>query len=560
MAMLCEATPTERLTPESLRSVEALLHTAVMVTLYGSDGRALYRNPAARATVVTTDERFEERIGDSVGCERMSLALASTGAATFTLRADTPTGERWHEMYARRCHDAVTGQEAVLVSEVDISNLKRTEERANHLALHDALTGLPNRAHVIQCFDEAVNHVGQSGREAALLFIDPDHFKDVNDTLGHAAGAELLVNVATRLKAITRSTDLVARLGGDEFLILLASSDIRGEVTHMRDRLLKTVAQPMHIGGVEVKVTPSVGVALYPHDGTDFDTLLRNADLAMYSAKQHGRNALEYFETGMADAVRTRIDLEGELRRAIDRNEFCVHYQPRVDVASRRIIGAEALVRWNHPERGLVAPDVFIPTCENTGLIRELGLHMLAQAIRQQRLWLAQGYDLTVSVNQSGRQLAHPEFVVDLSKVLHDEGGNATRIELEITESMLVGRDQRVLDLFENLRAMGWLLALDDFGTGYSNLAYLQRFPISTLKIDRSFVQGIDRNRPLAEPIVSIARLMNLDVVAEGVETPDQLRWVEEQGIAQYQGWLFARAMPAPELSRLLGACGRIAT
>jgi diguanylate cyclase (GGDEF)-like protein len=553
MAMLCQGQPTQADTPESLRSVEALLHTAVMITLYDLDGRPLYRNPAARESVRALDESLQARIEGRAGFERLMATLATEEHATFTLAVHTTHGQRWHEFSARRCRDAVTGNHAWLVSEVDVSALKHTEAHASFLALHDSLTGLPNRAHVTQRFVEAVKGLQQSGREAALIFIDLDHFKNVNDTLGHGAGDELLVQVAKRLSGAARSTDLVARLGGDEFLILVAAEDIRHEVDRIGARIINTVSQPLAIAGTEVRVTPSMGVSLYPRDGTDFETLLRHADLAMYIAKDRGRNDVAYFEEGMGVAVRARTALEADLRRAVERGEFEVHYQPRVCVASGHITGAEALVRWRHPERGLVRPDAFIPVCESTGLIRQIGMWVFQQAVRQQVAWEARGHRLQVSVNLSPRQFSDPELLAGMRAALLGAGCDAGQIEIEITESMLLGTDERAGNILRGIRSLGMPIALDDFGTGYSNLAYLQRYPIHTLKIDKTFIQSIDVDRPLAELIVAMCRLMRLSVVAEGVETPEQLDWITRHGIEHYQGYLFARPMPAAEFDALLG-------
>jgi diguanylate cyclase (GGDEF)-like protein len=385
------------------------------------------------------------------------------------------------------------------------------------------------------------------------MFIDLDHFKDVNDTLGHAAGDALLVEVARRLSGAVRSADLVARLGGDEFLILMVSPDIRREVDRVRHRLMQAVAEPVLIQGHEVRVTPSLGVSLFPRDGDDIETLLRNADLAMYTAKERGRNDLAFYESDMSKAVQSRTALEAELRHALERDEFEVYYQPLIDVASGRIVGAEALARWHHPERGLVTPDVFIPVCESTGLIRPLGARIFGAAARQQVAWRQAGHDLRVSVNLSARQLRQAELLPDLAQALQDAGADPRALQLEITESMLLGHDAALLELLQAIEAMGLSIALDDFGTGYSNLAYLQRFPIQTLKIDKTFIQGIEANRPLAEMIVSMARLMRLSVVAEGVETAEQLEWVRARGIDQCQGFLFSHPVPVAEFTALLG-------
>jgi diguanylate cyclase (GGDEF)-like protein len=560
MAMLCEASNAAAHTPDSLRSVEALLHTAVMISLYGSEGQALYRNPAARASVRDLDEPLASRIVDPREHAALLAQLRADGSATRTAAVQTQQGERWHEMSARLCRDAVTGQDAVLVSEVDISAIKRTEAQAHFLAMHDSLTGLPNRSQVMQRFEQAMGHIREAGLQAALMFIDLDHFKDINDTLGHAAGDKLLVQVAERLRSAVRGSDLVARLGGDEFLILLVSRDIRAEVDVVRERLMRSVAEPVVLGGgVEVHITPSLGVSLYPQDGRDFETLLRNADLAMYTAKDRGRNDVAFFDEGMAQVVHQRMAMEAELRRALQRDEFELHYQPIVDVGNGHIAGAEALVRWRHPTRGLVGPNDFIGLCESTGLICELGARVFGRAARQQAAWRRAGHDLLVSVNLSARQFSDPRLLPVLANALRSSGCNPGRMQVEITESLLLGKDSALLEQLTAMRTMGLAIALDDFGTGYSNLAYLQRYPITTLKIDRSFIQCIDQNRPLAEMIVSMCRLMRLAVVAEGVETAEQLAWVAGRGIEHYQGYLFSRPVAAQDFDALLAAAARAA-
>jgi diguanylate cyclase (GGDEF)-like protein len=547
MAMLSQGKPALDELPESTRSVEALLHTAVMITLYDLAGAPLYRNPAARASVRRLGETLRERIVDAVAGERFMTTLEHEQAANFTLAVHTAQGERWHEMSARRCHDAVTGHDAILVSEADVSTLKRTEAQARFQAMHDALTGLPNRAHVMQQFAQALSDIHHAGLAAALIFIDLDNFKNVNDTLGHAAGDDLLVQTAQRLRQATRGGDRVARLGGDEFLILVASRQIVDEVEQLRKRIGHAVAQPLTLSGTEVRVTSSMGVSLYPRDGVDIETLLRNADLAMYCAKERGRNDMAYYEEGLAVALRERTSLEADMRRALERGEFEVHYQPRVCVRTRRILGAEALLRWRSPEHGLVQPDAFIPACESSGLIMPIGLWVFEQVARQQARWAAGGLDLQISVNLSPRQFSHPGLLDDMRAALRGAASDPSRLEIEITESMLLAPDERPHEVLDAIQSMGMSIALDDFGTGYSNLAALQRYPIHTVKIDKTFIQALGTDRPLAEMIVSMCRLMHLTVVAEGVETIEQLDWIAGRGIDQYQGFLCARALPAAE-------------
>lgn len=545
MAMLCESRIVEPDRPEALRSVEALLHTDVMITLYDREGGVLYRNPAARESVPNLNMRMAERFQDMEALERMLAMLELNSEATLTLPTLTTRNLRWHEVSVRLCRDAVTGRDAVLMSEVDVTAIKHAQDHSQYLARHDSLTGLPNRSHVMQRFADTLRDMGEGATEAALIYIDLDHFKDINDTLGHAAGDALLVQVAERLRLITSSSDMVARLGGDEFLILMVAHNIRDEVERVRQRLSSTVAQPIQLHGTEVIVTPSVGVSFYPEHGQELDTLLRNADLAMYSAKESGRNALNIFELPMAQRVQQRLELETELRHALTREEFELYYQPRVDVATGQVRGAEALIRWNHPQRGLVGPDAFIPTCESTGMINALGDWVFEQAARQQVQWAREGLDLKISINLSPRQFRDPELLNRLARIVTATAAQPARLELELTESMLLGVAPHTHETLDDLRRMGFSISVDDFGTGYSNLAYLNRFPIQVLKVDKTFVQDIEANRPVAELIVSMCRLMQLHIVAEGVETPAQLAWVQAQGIEQYQGYLFAKPLPA---------------
>ncbi|MBL8340835.1 MAG: EAL domain-containing protein [Rubrivivax sp.] len=561
MAMMCEGRPLGSERPESLRSVEALLHTPVMITLYTPEGEPVYRNPAARTSVPELRTTLAERFPQPDALPRLTDPLATRGAATLTLQARTTQGARWHEVSVQRCVDAVSGEAALLVSEVDVTRLKESEAQARFLAAHDVLTGLPNRSQVKQCFAEATSALRTRGQQAALILIDLDHFKKVNDTLGHAVGDELLIEVASRLRQSVRRGDLASRFGGDEFLLLVLSSDIRAEVDRIDTRIRDAVAQPLWVGNTQVQVTATLGVSLYPEHGSDFETLLQHADLAMYAAKEGGRNALAYFEHDMGESFRQRTALEADLRGACERREFEVHYQPRVDVTSNRIVGAEALVRWRHPRRGLVPPGEFIAVCESTGLICEVGRQVLANVVEQLRRWSEAGLALPVSVNLSPREFADPGLAERVGATLAEAGCAPELLQMEITESMLLGGEERPLTTLHALRELGVSIALDDFGTGYSNLAYLQRFPIGTLKIDRSFIQAVGDDQRLAELIVQLCRVMRLDAVAEGVETPEQLAWIRERGVAQYQGFLFARPMPAGEFESMLRAqAGRAAS
>lgn len=550
MAMFCEALKEQEIGAEALRSAEALLHTSVMITLYAASGEPLYRNPAARSGVRSAHVCLEDHFASQLTVQLLDDA---TGDEVNTVASvHTIDGPRWHDITARRCFDAVSGNYAWLISEVDVSKLKATEERAQFLAEHDTLTQLPNRNHVSIGFQQRINQLLATGMGGALIFVDLDHFKDVNDTLGHAAGDQLLVEVSNRLRGIMRKEGVVARLGGDEFLLLIGPIEDGCTPSGIATEIKKVVSQPITILGRELKVTPSIGISEFPANGQDINELMRHADLAMYHAKDSGRNDYAFFSQDLSDAMETRINLESELQLALEENQFVAYFQPRVDVATNTIIGAEALVRWVHPEKGLISPATFIPVCEACGLISVLGKAVFAQSICAQRDWARQGFDLNVSVNLSPLQFGEPRLVDDLIEMVKKFGGHADRIELEITESVLLGHDQSTIDKLHQLVDYGFRIAIDDFGTGYSNLAYLHKYPISCLKIDRSFIQIIETSRPILELIVSMAQLFKLVVVAEGVETTQQLNALKKLGCEEYQGFLFEKAVEFDTFSAIL--------
>ncbi len=552
MGMFCEALQQHVMDAESLRSAEALLHTSVMITLYDTHGCALYRNPAARTVALTAAECLSERFCDRDAEAQLTAMLADKGTASLVARVHTNAGIRWHDVTARRCVDAVSASEAWLISEVDVTSLKKTEEHAQFLAEHDTLTNLPNRNYVVSDFRRRLRAIRDAGQQGAMIFIDLDHFKHVNDSLGHAAGDELLVATANRLRNIVQSSDVVARLGGDEFLVLVMAPDVSPRVRELSKQIKHALARPVSVCGREVRVTPSLGVSLFPDDGDDVETLMRHADLAMYEAKANGRNTFAFFTPKLTNHVRSRLALESELRRAMEEQQFAVHFQPRVCVRTDVIVGAEALVRWNHPKHGTVSPSVFIPVCEDCGLIGHLGEFVFEQAALQQAEWCSRGYDLRISVNLSPRQFADPNLLATFVDIVSRTGARAQRIEVEITESVLLGHDKRTIDVLEKLRAAGFRIAIDDFGTGYSNLAYLHRYPLTCLKIDRSFITALDNAPPIAELIVSMSKLLKLEMVAEGVETITQLHWLRDHGCQEYQGYLFAKPMPADAFTDML--------
>jgi diguanylate cyclase (GGDEF)-like protein/PAS domain S-box-containing protein len=438
----------------------------------------------------------------------------------------------------------------------DITEQKRAEERIRYMAHYDALTELPNRLLLHDRIGQAIAQAQRNQEVLAVLFIDLDRFKTVNDSLGHAVGDRLLKTVAGLLESCTRGSDTIARIGGDEFVVLLGDLKEPEDARHVAQKVLDTLAEPVVIDGNELKVTPSIGICAYPHDGADVATLMRNADTAMYYAKQMGRNNYQFFTQAMTEAAQHRLVIENDLRHALERGEFTLHYQPQLDLRSGRIIGFEALVRWRHPQRGLVPPSEFIAAAEETGLIGPLGEWVLRQACVEACAWRESGYpELQVSVNCSAHQFQREGFVETVELILRGTGLPASCLELEITESVIVQRSEEVMARFAELDAMGVRISIDDFGTGYSSLSYLKRFAIHQLKIDQSFVRDISSDpddAAIVSAIIAISHSLGLKVVAEGVETAEQLAFLRSLGCDGAQGYYFSRPVPAEEFARLL--------
>jgi len=439
----------------------------------------------------------------------------------------------------------------------DITQQRLAEEKIRHMAHHDALTQLPNRTLLQDRVGQAIAKAKRNGEVLALLFIDLDRFKTINDSLGHAIGDRLLQAVARRLLACTRAADTVARIGGDEFVILLGDLDRPETARHVAQKVLEALAEPLTLENHNLQVTPSIGIAAYPADGEEVETLMRNADTAMYHAKDAGRNNFQFFTQAMNDAAQQRLQLENDLRQAIERGELMLHYQPQLDLRTGGIVGFEALVRWRHPQRGMVAPSEFIPVAEETGLIGPLGAWVLRAACTQATAWHRAGHSwLQVAVNCSAQQFQEEGFVAAVDDILRASGMPAQRLELEITESVIIHHTEEVNARFQALEDMGVRISIDDFGTGYSSLSYLKRLSIHQLKIDQSFVRdiGSDPNdAAIVSAIVTIAHALGLEVVAEGVETAEQLAFLRAVGCDAAQGYLFSRPLPAADFERLLG-------
>jgi diguanylate cyclase (GGDEF)-like protein/PAS domain S-box-containing protein len=457
----------------------------------------------------------------------------------------------------------------------DVTERHRTEERIRRLAYFDAQTALPNRVLFQERVQQAIADARRSRKLVALLFMDLDHFKQVNDTLGHGAGDLLLGEVATRLNQAVRDTDpltrgtsepeesVLARHGGDEFIVCLSGIASAADAARVAGRILAALEAPIRLNGPEVFTTASIGISLYPQDGDDPETLLKHADAAMYQAKASGRNNYHFYDPSMSFRAFQRLSMETSLRRALEREEFVLHWQPIVDVRTGVTTAAEALIRWFHPEMGLVHPDEFIPLAEETGLVVPIGEWVLQEACRRQRSWLAGGHDLRVALNISGLQVRGAGLEQSVARAIEESGADPRRVELELTENAFLQNAQESFETLSRLRSLGLRIAIDDFGTGYSSLSYLRRFPVDTLKVDRSLIRGVDHDpssAAITAAIAAMARGLQVEALAEGVESEGQRDMLRRQGYQRMQGYLFGKPLPVEEFTKVLQAMRAPAT
>lgn len=486
----------------------------------------------------------------------MWLSISQNGHWQGEIWNRRKTGEIYPEWISistvRDAKDRIVNHVAIFT---DITKRKMAEERINHLANYDPLTGLANRNLLQDRLSQVIAHAHRHSDSLALLFLDLDYFKIVNDSLGHHIGDRLLKSVSERLLDCVREEDTVARQGGDEFIIILTGITRQENVTLIVNKILHAMSLPFYFDSHEIFVSVSVGIALFPRDGEDENTLMKNADSALYRAKEEGRSCYQFYTPEMNAHASKRLELENGLRRALEQSEFILHYQPQVDLETGKITGVEALVRWQHPENGMVPPSQFIPIMEETGMIVPLGKWILRTACTQAKAWIDQGFDLKVSVNLSARQFKGQDFVSVVKEILLDVGLDGKFIDLELTESILIEQSEQIYTILQKIKALGIMLSVDDFGTGYSSLSYLKLFPIDKIKIDQSFVRDISvdmEDTAIVEAIIAMAHSLKLKVIAEGVETAEQLAFLTSHNCNEIQGYYFSKPLPEYEVTAML--------
>jgi diguanylate cyclase (GGDEF)-like protein/PAS domain S-box-containing protein len=541
---------------EAADTGELIYINAAAEKLFGCPIEAL-RDRAARADIVHAQDRtlVEHRFGE----------LLDHGASTFQYRILRPDGQLlWLEDRVRAVRDAQSRLIRFDGVTSDISKRKAGEARIEYLANYDELTGLPNRNLLADRIVQSIARAGRSVQRLALLFLDLDRFKLINDGYGHPFGDRLLTDVGRRLKQAVRTSDTVARLGGDEFLVLVTDLARTDDASNHARRLIAALAEPFDIEGHRIHVTASIGISIYPDDGDSSETLLKNADTAMYRAKEHGRDAYQFYTQEMSQRAREKLELDNALWRALEQGEFELHYQPKVRLTDGAISGVEALIRWGNPERGMVEPAQFIPFAEESGLVVPIGEWVLREACAQLKRWHVAGHaELTVAVNLSARQFRQQDLPALVHDVLAESGLDPARLELEVTESALMHDSDVVVRELRQLSELGVTIALDDFGTGYSSLSYLKRFPIDSVKIDRAFLCDVTHRADaaaLTQAIIAMARSLGMQTIAEGVETEGQLRFLRTHGCDAMQGYLFSAPLSAAHMADLLASGRRLAT
>lgn len=538
----------------------AVLETAAEgIIIVDPEGRIESINKAAELIFCSTEEKIIHQPFTSLLIqEDAGKFLAPSGEPLICIGTELHglrhCGEAFHITISVSEANAA-GSRCFTVMVQDNSERHAYEARLTFMATHDTLTGLPNRALYNDRLMQALTHASRDNHTVAILFLDLDRFKHINDTLGHNIGDQLLQSVSDLLKNCLRSEDTLARLGGDEFTMILPHLNNTDGAATVAQNILAVLEQPFSIAGQELFISGSIGIAYYPHDGSEANELVKNADTAMYAAKSMGGNNFQFYSEHMKGMTSARFEMENLLRHALERDELMLHYQPQVDARTQRIIGVEALLRWRHPVLGLVPPCDFIPLAEETGLIIPISDWVLRTACTQCKDWLDKGFDITIAVNLCARQFIQSDLRLQISEILKQTGLAPENLELELTESMVMQHGEETIARMHELKKLGLRLSLDDFGTGYSSLSYLRRFPIDTLKIDRSFIQDIDSelgDGVLASTIISMAHGLNMNVVGEGVETAAQLAHLQAHRCDTIQGYYFSKPMSSEAMTELL--------
>ncbi|HWA12950.1 MAG TPA: EAL domain-containing protein [Burkholderiales bacterium] len=566
-----ERSPRDRRRGDSMQESEARFRALVqnsfdIITIHDESGLTHYESPAAsRILGYPPGSLIGKTPFETVHPKDVARARDAFGAVLKGEVSPLPTVLRFRHADGSWIHLEVLGNNlldhpgirGIVLTSRDVSERKRAEQRAQYLANYDVLTGLPNRFLVQDRLTQAVAQAHRNKLRVGLMHIDLDRFKLVNETLGHYVGDALLKQAADRIRKLVREGDTVARVGGDEFTIVYPNVSNLPALSITAERLLEDLARPFPSEGQDLFVSASLGISLYPDDAGSVDELIKHADAAMYSAKHLGRNNYQFFTTDLNREVQERMMIEAGLRTAIHRNELSLVFQPKIDLATRRVFGAEALLRWNHPKLGLISPARFVPVAEEAGLVGAIGEWVLRTACRQIRQWQDAGFPMQVAVNVSARQFQQYDVADLVLGIMRESGVRAEHLEVELTESAVMNDAESSIVTLERLADSGVQIAIDDFGTGYSSLSYLKRLPLDVLKIDQSFVRDISsdpNDAAIVRAIITLARSLGIKVIAEGVENEAQLAFLNAYGCQYAQGYLFGKPLTSAEFEQLLGA------
>ncbi|MBX2880672.1 MAG: EAL domain-containing protein [Granulosicoccus sp.] len=549
----------ELISEDVLYGNTALMHTNTMIAAFDHENTLVYTNNAARDCLPDACEKIEDLLHNPLDINTVFVALSDSDHCDIELEINTRNGVRWHSTHIQRGTNPKTASLIFIVSAIDSTERRLAQQRAHELAYTDPLTSLPNRAALFLYLEQLLASCHSDPNASfGLFFLDLDRFKLINDSLGHATGDLLLVDVSIRLSKALDNKGSVYRLGGDEFVMVVTRCSTRDDLKKLAETIIFAMSEPVILSETELRVLPSIGVCLYPDDGASGAKLMEHADAAMYIAKKDRKGYCFYddqMSNSINETVKEKLSIENDMVSALKNDQFSLFFQPKIACRNLSVCGVEALIRWHHPSKGIVPPDKFIGIAEESGQIIDLGNWVLIAAMRQQKIWQRQGIQIPVSVNISARQFHDNDLLSNVSDALELTDCDPHMLELEITESMLVGEPDNVHSTLLQLSSMGVRLALDDFGTGYSNLAYLQAYPLDTLKIDKEFLADRQRSMLLGT-ILNMGKVLGLNVVAEGVETSTQADWLIARGCDQMQGYYFSKPLPVQQATTFLAENG----